>query len=187
MYCTLIALYDCVSKPLSSFILAPHNPRSLSIVHNACNDVSIVYTPGIGIIALRQSTAPFIPETEPSAVRSSASSANMLCKVCVGMLRGGRGELWAGTHDLTFEHHKTTTSLRRSREADCSICIALANVLRSDMDLLEDRPISIKASLKRLAEDGSKEIKYCLDFDLERTHNRIYLLKETGMSWRICS
>jgi hypothetical protein len=102
------------------------------------------------------------------------------------MLRGGRGELWAGTHDLTFEHHKTTTSLRRSREADCSICIALANVLRNDMDLLEDRSISIKASLKRLPEDESKEIKYCLDFDLEGAYNRIYLLKETSMSWHIC-
>jgi hypothetical protein len=55
------------------------------------------------------------------------------------------------------------------------------------MDLLEDRPISIKASLKRLPEDESKEIKYCLDFDLEKTYNRIYLLKETSMSQRICS
>jgi hypothetical protein len=96
------------------------------------------------------------------------------------MLRGGRGELWAGTHDLTFDHHKTTTSLRRSREADCSICISLANVLRHDMDLLEDRSISIKASLKRLPEDGLGEIKYCLDFNLNKSYNRIYLLKETS-------
>lgn len=96
------------------------------------------------------------------------------------MLRGGRGELWAGTHDLTFDHHKTTTSLRRSREADCSICISLANVLRHDMDLLEDQPISIKASLRRLPDDKPDEKKYCLDFDLNRLYNRIYLLKETS-------
>jgi hypothetical protein len=119
------------------------------------------------------------------------------------MLRGGRGELWAGTHDLTFDHHKTTTSLRRSREADCSICISLANVLRHDMDLLEDRSISIKAKLWRLPEDKPdedesnedkrpKEIKYCLDFDMNRTHSRMYLLKETSkldhdIRYKICS
>lgn len=103
----------------------------------------------------------------------------MLCKVCVGMLRGGRGELWAGTHDLTFNHHNTTASLRKSREADCSICISLAKVLRRDMDLLEDRPISIKASLKKLPADGSG-VRYSLDFDLNRSYSRMYLLKETS-------
>lgn len=95
------------------------------------------------------------------------------------MLRGGSGELWAGTHDLTFKHHKTTASLRKSREADCSICISLAKVLRHDMDLLEDRPISIKASLKKLPADGVG-VRYSLDFDLNGSHNRIYLLKETS-------
>ncbi|KAL6712073.1 hypothetical protein ACN47E_003116 [Coniothyrium glycines] len=103
----------------------------------------------------------------------------MLCKVCVGMLRGGSGEMFAGTHDLTFQHHMTTTSLRRSREADCSICIALANVLRQETDLLEDRSISIRARLKRLSEEGSSELKYCLDFELEKRYTRVFLLKQT--------
>ncbi|CAI9625634.1 unnamed protein product [Alternaria burnsii] len=59
------------------------------------------------------------------------------------------------------------------------------------MDLLEDRSISIKAKLWKLPEDkpdedesnenkGPKEIKYCLDFDMNRTHGRMYLLKETN-------
>jgi len=96
------------------------------------------------------------------------------------MLRGGSGELWAGTHDLTFKHHKTTASLRKSREADCSICMSLAKVLRHDMDLLEDQSISIKASLKRLLPDRLGEVRYSLDFDLNGSHNRIYLLKETS-------
>jgi hypothetical protein len=108
----------------------------------------------------------------------------MLCKVCVGMLRGGRGDVWAGTHDLTFEHHKSTTSLRASREADCSICIALTNVLRQEMDLLEDQPISIRASLRQLSDARSEELKYCLDFELEKKYSRIFLLKQTSTgSW----
>jgi hypothetical protein len=108
----------------------------------------------------------------------------MLCKVCVGMIRGGRGELWVGTHDLTYEHHTTTGSLRRSREADCSICIGLANVLRHDMDLLEDKPISIRASLRLLPEktgSKNKEVVYSLHFDLDGRHTRTYRLKETSM------
>lgn len=48
------------------------------------------------------------------------------------------------------------------------------------MDLLEDQPISIKASLRRLPDDRPDEKKYCLDFDLNRLYNRIYLLKETS-------
>ncbi|RYO71539.1 hypothetical protein AA0113_g1822 [Alternaria arborescens] len=48
------------------------------------------------------------------------------------------------------------------------------------MDLLEDQPISIKASLRRLPDDKPDEKKYCLDFDLNRLYNRIYLLKETN-------
>ncbi|KAH8732831.1 heterokaryon incompatibility protein-domain-containing protein [Phaeosphaeriaceae sp. PMI808] len=104
----------------------------------------------------------------------------MLCKICVGMLRGGRGDIWVGTHDLTFDHHKTTTTLRRSREADCSICIALANILRHEFDLLEDRPISIRATLHKLPRDQSRKAQFQLNFELERKHTRIFLLKETG-------
>lgn len=107
----------------------------------------------------------------------------MLCKTCVGMLRGGQGQIWAGTHDLTFEHHKTTTTLRRSREADCSICIVLVNILRHEVDLLEDRPLSVSARLSRpLKQDGTNETRYILDFRLEKKFTRIFLLKEIGKS-----
>lgn len=112
----------------------------------------------------------------------------MLCRVCIGLLRAGSGVMWAGTHDLTFEHHKTTTTLRRSREAGCSICIALANVLRPELDLLEDRSISIRASLRKISsdqvdlgpDDQPSGNNFRLDFELERKHARVFLLKETS-------
>ncbi|KAK7191644.1 HET-domain-containing protein [Paraphaeosphaeria sporulosa] len=74
-----------------------------------------------------------------------------LCNVCVGMLRGGKGDIWTGTHDLTFEHHKSTASLRRSRKADCMICVVLAGLYRrAGADILDDRPMSIQATIHRL-------------------------------------
>ncbi|KAF2442212.1 HET-domain-containing protein [Karstenula rhodostoma CBS 690.94] len=67
------------------------------------------------------------------------------------MLRGGKGDIWTGTHDLTFEHHKSTASLRRSRKADCMICVVLAGLYRHDgADILDDRPISIQATIHKL-------------------------------------
>ncbi|KAH7390654.1 heterokaryon incompatibility protein-domain-containing protein [Pyrenochaeta sp. MPI-SDFR-AT-0127] len=47
------------------------------------------------------------------------------------------------------------------------------------MDLLEDRPISIRASLRKIHKSPAGEARYCLDFELERKHNRVFLLKET--------
>lgn len=100
-----------------------------------------------------------------------------LCNVCVGMLRGGRGDVWTGTHDLTFEHHKNTASLRRSRGADCTICIVLAGICREDgIDMLEDRALVIRAALhKRSNEDGFR-----LDFNIEKRHTRTFLLQPIG-------
>ena len=97
-----------------------------------------------------------------------------LCNVCVGMLRGGRGDVWTGTHDLTFEHHKNTASLRRSRAADCTICIVLAGLCREDgIDMLEDQALAVRATLhKRSNQDGFR-----LDFDIEKRHSRTFLLK----------
>ncbi|KAF9735961.1 heterokaryon incompatibility protein [Paraphaeosphaeria minitans] len=74
-----------------------------------------------------------------------------LCNVCVGMLRAGKGDIWTGTHDLAFEHHKSTASLRRSRKADCMVCVVLAGLYRRDgADILDDRPIFIQATIRRL-------------------------------------
>jgi hypothetical protein len=114
----------------------------------------------------------------------------MLCRVCVCMLRGGTGQQWNGTHDLTFSHHSRTESLRRSREAGCSICIALANELRSEIDLLEDQSISIEASLSVLEfrKDRKAEVKgsrldvslYRLEFLLQKRRNRTFVLNQVG-------
>lgn len=100
------------------------------------------------------------------------------------MLRGGQGQIWTGTHDLTFEHHKTTTSLRRSREADCSICIVLVNILRHEVDLLEDKPLSILAYLSKLPKlDDVDETRYRLEFRCEKKFSRMFLLKKLGMGF----
>lgn len=106
------------------------------------------------------------------------------------MLRGGTGQQWNGTHDLTFKHHSRTESLRRSREAGCSICIALVNELRHEVDLLDDRPLSIAANLSVLSlrKDRKAEAKgaktnggmYRLDFVLEKRCTRTFVLRETG-------
>ncbi|KAL1623445.1 hypothetical protein SLS54_004434 [Diplodia seriata] len=97
------------------------------------------------------------------------------------MLRGGIGQQWNGTYDLTFKHHTRTETLRRSREAGCSICIALANELRYNTDLLEDQDICIDASLSELKGgqwgDGGE---YRLDFMLEKKRTRTFVLRPTG-------
>jgi hypothetical protein len=48
------------------------------------------------------------------------------------------------------------------------------------MDLLEDQPVAIRASLRKVSDDQTGETKYRLDFDLENKYTRIFLLKETG-------
>jgi hypothetical protein len=93
------------------------------------------------------------------------------------MLRGGTGQQWIGTYDLTFKHHVTTDTLRRSREAGCSICTALANELRQEIDLLEDQDISIEASLSEVKEYNGT---YRLDFLLEKRRTRTFVLREKG-------
>jgi hypothetical protein len=97
------------------------------------------------------------------------------------MLRGGTGKQWIGTYDLTFKHHATTDTLRRSREAGCSLCTALANELRQEIDLLEDQAISIEARLSEVKgiEPGSS-CMYRLDFLLEKRRTRTFVLRETG-------
>ncbi|KAF2194080.1 HET-domain-containing protein [Zopfia rhizophila CBS 207.26] len=103
----------------------------------------------------------------------------MLCKICTCMLRGGTGQQWNGTHDLTFKHHTKTDTLRRSREAGCSICIALANELRQEIDLFEDHDLSIEASLSEVKDTESDKNLYRLDFVLQKRRTRTFVLRHT--------
>jgi hypothetical protein len=64
MCCTLIALYDCATAALSSFRLLLVILSPLFTVHDVCNEAPISCTPTTSITILRQSTAPFVPETE---------------------------------------------------------------------------------------------------------------------------
>lgn len=74
-----------------------------------------------------------------------------LCKVCIDMLEEAKGLVWAGTLDPTFEHHKTTTSLRHSSDADCTICVALASLFSQDeVYLTADRPMLVRAVIRNL-------------------------------------
>jgi len=103
----------------------------------------------------------------------------MLCMICTCMLRGGTGRQWTGTYDLTFKHHSRTETLRRSKQAGCSICTALANELRQDIDLLEDEDISVTASLSKVKTLELKHAIYRLDFVLQKKHTRTFVLMQT--------
>ena len=103
----------------------------------------------------------------------------MLCQVCSDMLRGSRGRVWAGTLDLTFEHHKAITSLQCSAEVYCPICRSLY----TDVASRGDKTVNIRAILKKVspAFNERKGLTYRLDFDMGSNHTRTFLLKESGM------
>jgi hypothetical protein len=92
------------------------------------------------------------------------------------MLRGGVGQQWTGTYDLTFKHHSRTDTLRRSKQAGCSICTAIAKDLRQEIDLLEDEDISIVANLSPVKTPELKRATYRLDFVLQKKRIRTFVL-----------
>lgn len=96
------------------------------------------------------------------------------------MLRGRTGLQWNGTHDLTFNHHTKTDTLRRSREVGCSICVALANELRQDIDLFDDYDLSIEAILSEVKDIGLDNSLYRLDFSLPKKRTRTFVLRPIG-------
>ncbi|KAF1944137.1 HET-domain-containing protein [Clathrospora elynae] len=108
----------------------------------------------------------------------------MLCDFCIGMLSERRGQIMTGMFDLTFEHHKFTTTLRRSVKADCSICTGLAKILESDTDLRVDQALSIRATLKKvwLGSDQVRGSTFTLDFELGKNRSRVFLLTENEES-----
>ncbi|KAF2690119.1 HET-domain-containing protein [Lentithecium fluviatile CBS 122367] len=108
----------------------------------------------------------------------------MLCNICVCMLRGGRSELWTGSLDRTYQHHSTIATLRGSKEAGCTICIGLSNILQHKVDLLNDLPIAIRASLHRVMNKWQDDSIYLLEFDLNKKYMRTYLLKGIDASDR---
>jgi hypothetical protein len=99
--------------------------------------------------------------------------------ICTGMLRGGTGQHWTGTFDLTFKHHSTADSLRRSEQAGCSICTALASELRQEIDLLEGQDIFIAAKLYKVKTPELKQAIYRLDFVLQKKQIRTFVLMQT--------
>ena len=103
----------------------------------------------------------------------------MLCSICVSLLRGGREVVWTGKLDYTYQHHNTTTTLRRSSDLGCTICIALTKLLLRDIDLLNDLPLSILASLQKCTiDERPSERNYRLDFNVEKKYTRTFLLKQ---------
>lgn len=104
----------------------------------------------------------------------------MLCRTCVSLLRGGLGPKWNGTYDPIFRHHTNTKTLRRSQEAGCAICDALANELQSEISLSQDQHISVNAHLSRLRGRLWEDAEYRLDFELDKKRIRTFVLRPTG-------
>jgi hypothetical protein len=93
---------------------------------------------------------------------------------------------WLGTGDtsnerfsVTIQHHKTTKTLRESKEVvGCSICRALTHELekREELDIAVDMEIAIQAELTRLEDQDNLAFRkgsenraiYRLDFTLEK-------------------
>lgn len=96
------------------------------------------------------------------------------------MLRGGLGRRWTGAHDLTFEHHSRTETLRRSKQAGCTICTVLADIAKEDIDLLDDENISIVAILSTVKTIKSDQAVYRLDFVLQKKQIRTFILVNRG-------
>jgi hypothetical protein len=95
------------------------------------------------------------------------------------MLRGGTGQQWTGTYDLTFKHHSRTDTLRRSKQAGCSICTVLAKELRQEIDLLEDEDITVAANLSKVKTPELNQAIYRLDFVLQKKLTRTFVLMQT--------
>lgn len=102
------------------------------------------------------------------------------------MLRGGTGQQWTGTHDLNFQHHSRTETLRRSKQAGCTICTVLADVLKEEIDLLHDSEISIAANLSEVKTLKSAQAVYRLDFVLQRKQVRTFVLINLGKFAPVC-
>jgi hypothetical protein len=100
---------------------------------------------------------------------------------CTCVLRGGNRQQWTGTPDLIFQHHTSIGTLRRSKQAGCTICTALANDLKDGLDLLEDDgSISLAASLSEVKTLGSSQAVYRLDFRLQGKQVHTFVLISLG-------
>lgn len=80
--------------------------------------------------------------------------------------------------DPAFKYHSRTDALRQSIEAGCSICIALANKLRQNINLKNNQDISIKGFLSKVEELKSDSSSiYQLDFIVENRWTHTFKLK----------
>jgi hypothetical protein len=106
----------------------------------------------------------------------------MLCSVCIGMLHDGKGEVWTGTFDLTFQHHRRPEALRHSAEAGCLICMSLARAIGNDINPQKVQEISIRAILRKTSSKHKESdgTIFRLDFDLGNNRWRTFLLTEIG-------
>lgn len=119
---------------------------------------------------------------------------NMLCEICVWMLRGRRGRNFGGTLGLQFVHHDSAESFWTSVALDCSICRVLGNEVGANffatfrrkalaheeafLDLRSLAHLSVVSSTS----DRSVSI-YRLDFLVEWAGTRIrhtFVLRPTG-------
>lgn len=104
---------------------------------------------------------------------------NMLCDTCIGLLHKNKGLTWQRTLAQTFDHHKSTKTLRRSAKAGCSICTAIAKELEPEINLKETQPLLLQAVLDRKKKRGEKTW-FRLDFSLIGRLRCTFILAETS-------
>lgn len=112
------------------------------------------------------------------------TSFSMLCDVCIGMLTRRTGQFFDGTLDVTFEHHKSTKTIRQSLSMHCPICTRLARILSQDTDLSRDQPVAIKACLRKVSQriHGPKGYDFTLDFELRKARSSRFFLAKIGIA-----
>lgn len=112
------------------------------------------------------------------------TSFSMLCDVCIGMLTRRAGQFFDGTLDVTFEHHKSTKTLRQSLSIHCPICTRLARMLSQDTDLSRDQPVAIKAILRKISQktNGPKGYEFTLDLELGEARSSRFFLAKIGIA-----
>lgn len=106
----------------------------------------------------------------------------MLCQICVGMLRDGRGYAWFGTLDMTYTHHTSITTLQQSAAAHCPICAPLAQILKQGIELCEGQFVPVRATLSKLMVPRYESCGhgFRLDFSLGNNKRRTFMLPGIG-------
>jgi hypothetical protein len=105
---------------------------------------------------------------------------NMLCAGCTKMLSGVKGLSYYGTYGHTYEHHKSSVSIRRSAEVGCAICVLIAQVLPPASHISENLPTAFRTYLQRRSTEPGQGMLFHLNISHEKKHKYTFVLAETS-------